>query len=260
MSLRSWFGRRRRRGLPAADRGECRGRRADAARHHLESGPRDRSGRHRRLRAAQRCRSRSPVVDRAGRMRVFIASDNPTPHSIELARRKAYTARTFGRSTLEWRDATEPGKDVFGQRQLAEVIPLGGGYPIKVGNETIGGVGVRRQQSGRRRGLRQGRRGQGGRSSSSKREAARACSCFRSDAGRPRGAVLHLCLQRMIAADADRARSRSLPAGPCRPSARWRRRSACCSSPASSCGRCRGCRTLPRIEPGRVHARLFRDI
>src|SRR5438477_6193080 len=79
------------------------------------------------------------VVDRAGRVRIFIASDNPSPHSLELARRKAYTARTFGRSTLEWRDATEPGKDVFGQRQLAEVIPLGGGFPIKVGNETIGG-------------------------------------------------------------------------------------------------------------------------
>jgi uncharacterized protein GlcG (DUF336 family) len=82
------------------------------------------------------------VVDRAGRMRLFIASDNPTPHSLELARRKAYTARTFGRSTLEWRDSTEPGQENFGQRQLAEVIPLGGGYPIKVGNDTIGGVGV----------------------------------------------------------------------------------------------------------------------
>ena len=82
------------------------------------------------------------VVDRAGRMRVFISSDNPSPHSLELARRKAYTARTFGRSTLEWRDSTEPGKENFGQRQLADVIPLGGGYPIKVGNDTIGGVGV----------------------------------------------------------------------------------------------------------------------
>ncbi len=82
------------------------------------------------------------VVDRAGRMRVFISSDNPSPHSLELARRKAYTARTFGRSTLEWRDNTEPGKEASGQRQLADVIPLGGGYPIKVGNETIGGVGV----------------------------------------------------------------------------------------------------------------------
>ncbi len=29
-----------------------------------------------------------------------------------------------------------------GQRSLAEVIPLGGGMPIKVGNEVIGAVGV----------------------------------------------------------------------------------------------------------------------
>jgi uncharacterized protein GlcG (DUF336 family) len=82
------------------------------------------------------------VVDRAGRMRIFIAADNPSPHSMELARRKAYTARTFRRSTLEWRDSTEPGKDAAGQRLLADVIPLGGGYPINVGNDTIGGVGV----------------------------------------------------------------------------------------------------------------------
>jgi len=82
------------------------------------------------------------VVDRAGRVRVFIASDNPTPHSLELARRKAYTARTFRRPSLEWAKATEPGKDAAGQRMLAEVIPLGGGVPINVGNDTIGAVGV----------------------------------------------------------------------------------------------------------------------
>ena len=82
------------------------------------------------------------VVDRAGRLRIFIGSDNPSPHSLELARRKAYTARTFRRSTLEWRDNTEPGKEASGQRMLAEVIPLGGGYPINVGNDTIGAVGV----------------------------------------------------------------------------------------------------------------------
>ena len=82
------------------------------------------------------------VVDRAGRVRVFIASDNPTPHSLELARRKAYTARTFRRPSLEWAHSTEPGKDAAGQRLLAEVIPLGGGVPINVGNDTIGAVGV----------------------------------------------------------------------------------------------------------------------
>jgi uncharacterized protein GlcG (DUF336 family) len=82
------------------------------------------------------------VVDRAGRMRIFISSDNPTPHSIELARRKAYTARTFGRSTLEWRDATEPWQGRVRPAPARRGDPLGGGYLIKVGNETIGGVGV----------------------------------------------------------------------------------------------------------------------
>ena len=80
------------------------------------------------------------VVDRAGRMRVFIASDNPTPHSLELARRKAYTARTFGRTSIEWAQRTET--QTQGQRSLSKVIPLQGGVPIKVGEETIGGVGL----------------------------------------------------------------------------------------------------------------------
>jgi uncharacterized protein GlcG (DUF336 family) len=82
------------------------------------------------------------VVDRAGRVRVFISSDNPSPHNFELARRKAYTARTFGRPSLQWAESTKEGTDLVGQRMLADVIPLGGGYPIKVGNETIGAVGV----------------------------------------------------------------------------------------------------------------------
>ncbi len=82
------------------------------------------------------------VVDRAGRMRVFIASDDPAPHNFELARRKAYTARTFRRPTLEWAERTKDGSELAPQRQLTDVIALGGGVPINVGNETIGAVGV----------------------------------------------------------------------------------------------------------------------
>src|SRR5271155_4774150 len=41
------------------------------------------------------------VVDRAGRLRVFVQGDGAAPHNLELARRKAYTARTFGRTSLE---------------------------------------------------------------------------------------------------------------------------------------------------------------
>jgi len=82
------------------------------------------------------------VVDRAGRVRVFIAPDNPSPHNFELARRKAYTARTFRRPSLEWAQQTKGESDNAGQRMLADVIPLGGGVPINVGNDTIGAIGV----------------------------------------------------------------------------------------------------------------------
>jgi len=80
------------------------------------------------------------VVDRAGRLRVFIQGDGASPHNLELARRKAYTAQTFGRTSLEWVKRTETNTP--GQRSLSEVIPLQGGTPIKIGNETIGGVGL----------------------------------------------------------------------------------------------------------------------
>jgi uncharacterized protein GlcG (DUF336 family) len=80
------------------------------------------------------------VVDRAGRLRVFLQGDNANPHNIELARRKAYTARTFRQPSSAWAKRTETVNT--GQRMLADVIPLGGGMPINVGEDTIGGVGL----------------------------------------------------------------------------------------------------------------------
>lgn len=80
------------------------------------------------------------VVDRAGRLRVFLQGDGASPHNIELARRKAYTALTFQRTSAEWAQRTET--TLSGQRMLTDVIPLAGGVPIKIGDETIGGVGL----------------------------------------------------------------------------------------------------------------------
>jgi uncharacterized protein GlcG (DUF336 family) len=80
------------------------------------------------------------VVDRAGRLRVFLQGDTANPHNIELARRKAYTARTFKMPSAEWAKRTETANQ--GQRALADVIPLGGGMPINAGEDTIGGVGL----------------------------------------------------------------------------------------------------------------------
>jgi len=88
------------------------------------------------------------VVDRTGRLRVFLQGDKAAPHNIELAQRKAYTARTFGRTSAEWAERTGPNSELAGQRELEHVIALRGGVPIKVGNETIGAVGVSGSTSG----------------------------------------------------------------------------------------------------------------
>jgi uncharacterized protein GlcG (DUF336 family) len=82
------------------------------------------------------------VVDRAGNVKVLYAADNANPHSVELAQRKAYTARTFRMATSAWASRTAPGQEQNGQRGLSQVIPLGGGVPVLSGQDAIGGVGV----------------------------------------------------------------------------------------------------------------------
>jgi uncharacterized protein GlcG (DUF336 family) len=82
------------------------------------------------------------VVDRQGQLRALLVADNASPHHVELAERKAYTALTSRRTSADWAKATEPGSRTAGQRSMAKVVPLSGGVPIKVGDETIGAVGV----------------------------------------------------------------------------------------------------------------------
>lgn len=80
------------------------------------------------------------VVDRAGRIKVLLQGDGGSPHNLELARRKAYTARTFRSTSAAWAKRTETTNQ--GQRLLTDVIALSGGVPIMVGSETIGGIGL----------------------------------------------------------------------------------------------------------------------
>ena len=82
------------------------------------------------------------VVDRAGDVVLVLRSDRANPHNAELARRKAYTSRTFNITSLEFRNRTAGASEFAGQRQLFDVIPLGGGVPIRVGTEIIGGLGL----------------------------------------------------------------------------------------------------------------------
>ena len=82
------------------------------------------------------------VVDRAGDLKVLLRADTANPHNADLARRKAYTARTFKVPSMDVAKRTNGATDLSGQRYLADIIPLGGGLPINMGSETIGAVGI----------------------------------------------------------------------------------------------------------------------
>jgi uncharacterized protein GlcG (DUF336 family) len=82
------------------------------------------------------------VVDRAGQPIMQIRADTASPHNYELAFRKAYTARTFRRTSMTFRDQTAGGAENEGQRSLSNIVALGGGVPVMLGEVPIGGVGV----------------------------------------------------------------------------------------------------------------------
>ena len=82
------------------------------------------------------------VINRAGEAVYMIRADTASPHNWNQVYRKAYTALTFRRPSIVWRDDSAPGEEREGQRQLANVLPLAGGAPIMSGDDVIGAVGV----------------------------------------------------------------------------------------------------------------------
>ena len=80
------------------------------------------------------------VVDRAGHVMVILRDERATAQTVDMARRKAYTALMFRTSTLEFQKrTTDPA--FAAQRDVADILALGGGVPIALGTEIIGGVG-----------------------------------------------------------------------------------------------------------------------
>ncbi len=80
------------------------------------------------------------VVDRTGLLMVLLRDEQASTQTIEMARRKAYTARMFRTTTAEFQKRTEPGMPYAGQRDLPDILALSGGVPIQAAGETIGAV------------------------------------------------------------------------------------------------------------------------
>jgi len=82
------------------------------------------------------------VVDRAGVVRAVQRADNAGPHTLEASRLKAYTSASAKNNTLAIMEAAQKNPAAANLVQIPGYLLLGGGVPVRVGNEVIGAVGV----------------------------------------------------------------------------------------------------------------------
>lgn len=82
------------------------------------------------------------VVDRAGTVRAIQRADNAGPHTLASSQQKAYTSASAKNTTLAMMDGAQKNPAAANLVYLPGFLLLGGGVPIKVGNDTIGAVGI----------------------------------------------------------------------------------------------------------------------
>ncbi len=82
------------------------------------------------------------VVDRSGNLVALQRDDNVGPHNTIAAQRKAYTAVSTKTSTGQLADKARANPQTHNLNTVSELLLLGGGVPIKVGNAVIGAIGV----------------------------------------------------------------------------------------------------------------------
>ncbi|WP_249110430.1 GlcG/HbpS family heme-binding protein [Neokomagataea anthophila] len=80
------------------------------------------------------------VVDEGGNLVAFQRMDGTQLGSTELAIRKAKTALSFSRPTVDMEHALNKGN--FMIATLPNALPAGGGYPITVNGHIIGALGL----------------------------------------------------------------------------------------------------------------------
>ena len=82
------------------------------------------------------------VVDRGGQIKAVLRADNAATASLDSARRKAYTSAAFRMPTVTVMENMQKTPGAQNLWQIYGVIGLAGGQPVKVGQETIGAIGV----------------------------------------------------------------------------------------------------------------------
>ncbi|MDH4080497.1 MAG: heme-binding protein [Nitrospira sp.] len=83
------------------------------------------------------------IVDRNGVLRAMGRADGAGPHTVDSSRKKAYTAVSIRRPTSELADLIIKVPTLEALRDMnSEILILGGGLPIEIGGDVVGGIGV----------------------------------------------------------------------------------------------------------------------
>ena len=83
------------------------------------------------------------ICDPSGTLVQFLRMDRAALLSVNIAQDKAYTAVSFGMATHEWHDFIKDDAPLLhGIVHTPRLVVFGGGYPIKVDGEVVGGIGV----------------------------------------------------------------------------------------------------------------------
>jgi uncharacterized protein GlcG (DUF336 family) len=84
------------------------------------------------------------IVDESGVLKALSRMDGAALLSVQIAQDKAYTAAGFGLSTDAWHDfiKDDPPLAAGAAPGIDRLVIFGGGYPVKLDGQVIGGVGV----------------------------------------------------------------------------------------------------------------------
>lgn len=82
------------------------------------------------------------VVDRAGSVRAVQRADNAGAHTLAASQQKAFTSASAKNNTLAMMEGAQKNPAAANLVYIPGFLLLGGGVPVRVGNEVIGAVGV----------------------------------------------------------------------------------------------------------------------
>ena len=82
------------------------------------------------------------VVDRSGGIRAVHRADNAGPHTLEASRAKAFTSASAKNTTLAMMEGAQKNPGAANLVNIPGFLLLGGGVPVKVGNEVLGAIGI----------------------------------------------------------------------------------------------------------------------